>query len=132
MTDRDIAELHAEFLVREGFLPKIDDDNDVVFSYMGKTFFIQVDAQDPEFFRLIAPNFWPIESDQERQVAALVASEVNRGLKTAKVFLNFDNTWASVDLFCSPIENYKSVFMRCLDALRTAVNDFSDGMRSAE
>ena len=131
MTDNELAHYFADYLSKEGFSPNVDDVNDVVFKFEGRTYVIQVDARDPEFFRLIYPNFWSLESEQERQSAAVVAAEVNCGLKVAKVFMTDDDTWASVELFINPIDNFKPVFRRSLGVLQAAANRFREGMAAA-
>ncbi len=75
------------------------------------------DENDEEFFRLVYPGFWSIESELEREKAqrALTATAQT---KVAKVFLVCDNTWASIEMFCSPPEVFRTAFHRSLRALR--------------
>ncbi len=132
MTKIEKSNSIAKFLADEGFAPKLDTEGDVIFRHEGSNFIIQIYEDDPIFFRLIAPNFWPIESADEEQKAALVASAVNLGTKAAKVFVRKENMWATIEMYCSPIENYQPVFKRSLQALQHAVSRFADRMEAFE
>ena len=61
-----------QLLKEEGYLPKIDDDGDLVFKSEGKFLCIFADSNDQEFVRISLPNFWSIDSEPEREVAMKV------------------------------------------------------------
>lgn len=119
--------MYREFLADSGYAPKIDEDGDIVFRYEGMTFFIQVD-DDEEFFRVLCPNFWKIESDDERNRVAQAACQVNARIKVAKVWPHRDDTWASVEMYCSPPDVLLPVFVRSLDTLRGIIREFRQEM----
>lgn len=129
MSKQARAEMYRQFLTEEGFAPRIDEDGDVFFKYEGGNYLVLVDDRDEEFFRLIFPGFWSIESDEERVMVTLAAQHATAQTKVAKVFTVRDNTWATIEMFCSPPENFKSVFRRCLNALRASVVNFQEKMR---
>ena len=79
--------MYLDFLVEQGFAPKIDNDNDVVFKYEGKTFLISIDEQDEQYFRLIFPNFWSVNDTTELSKALKVANDVNSSIKVATVII---------------------------------------------
>ena len=132
MTKADRARMYETYLREEGYNPKIDDDGDVAFKVEGKSYVIMVAENDPEFFRILFPNFWPIESDDERIRVLLASVEACKDTKVAKVFPVRDDTWATVEIFCMPPESFRLVFNRCLSALRTAVNTFAEHARQKE
>lgn len=117
------------FLREEGYAPQRDSDGDVAFKYEGRAYVVVVDEADPMFFRLIFPNFWSIDSEEERAQVAEAALEACRSTKVAKVFPVSDNTWASVELFVEPYDNYRAVFFRSLGALQAATQTFLTTMR---
>jgi hypothetical protein len=119
-----------QLLKEEGFLPRIDEDGDLVFKSEGKTMFIPADSNDEEFLRISLPNFWSIDSDEERDAAAMVCCKVNKTVKVAKVCIVEDNVWASVELFASPIQSVHDVFLRCITVLNLAVAEFRREMVS--
>jgi hypothetical protein len=124
MTDQELAEDIAEFLRSEGYRPTVDEDSDVIFKSEGRTYIIQVDSRDPCFFRLIYPNFWSLESDDERERALEAASEANKVVKVAKIFLVRDDTWASIELFCETPDSYKALLTKSMGALQAGVHHY--------
>lgn len=123
--------MYRQFLAEEGYVPQIDDDGDVLFKFEGANYFIAVDEDDDQFFRVVLPNFWPIESEEERELVAAAALLATMNVKATKVFPVGDDTWASIEMFCSPPEAFKPVFLRCLRAIQAAVSNFRDAMQQA-
>lgn len=124
------SELFENYLREEGYVPKIDDDGDVIFKKEGLTFILFGAEDDPEFFRIALPNFWEIESEEERQRVMTAAAVVNANVKVVKIFPVRDNVWASVEQFVSPIENFAAVFERSIRVLMAGVDQFRKAMRN--
>lgn len=124
MTKAQRAEMYRSYLAAEGYPAQVDGDGDVTFKYEGGNYYIMVDETDEEFFRIVYPNFWPIEDESERAKVKEASGVATAQTKVAKVFPVNDNTWASSEIFCSPPEAFKSVFRRSLLALRAAVQAF--------
>jgi hypothetical protein len=122
-----IAEL-KNFMVEEGYAPNIDDDGDLVFKFEGRTYCLIVNEDDTMFYRLVFPNFWPIESEEERANVEIASLAVCKDTKVAKVFAVRDNVWASIELFCHKPSSFTGVFRRSLGALQTAANSFRQKM----
>ena len=79
--------VYLEQLLREeGYLPKIDEDGDLVFKSEGKGVYIAADPNDADYVRILMPNIWTIDSEEERDLVARVCSSVNKSVKVAKVF----------------------------------------------
>ncbi len=128
MTKEERAEMYRRHLAEEGFFPKIDGDGDVVFKYEGLLFFIAVDDEDEDFFRIVFPNFWSIDSEEERARVERAALEATAKTKVAKVFPVRDDTWATIEIFCTPPESFRHVFRRSLSALRAGIKNFQEAM----
>lgn len=126
------AEMFLEHLRQEGFVPRLDDDNDIVFKYEGKTFLLNCDDEDKPFFRLILPAFWEIESAEEECQVMKAMNRVNMRMKVMKVFAVHQNVWASVELFLDPFDSYKRVLDRCLDLLVSGMHEFCKAMNEQE
>ncbi len=124
MTASERAELYRNFLAEEGYAARIDDDGDVVFKCEGMTFFISADEDDEEFFRLICPNFWGIDSEEARDRVVHAAAAVNSSIKVAKVYPVRDSTWASVEMYCSPPDAVLPVLLRAIRTLHSVVTQF--------
>jgi hypothetical protein len=129
LTKADLQKLYADHLTEEGFRPKVDEDGDVTFKYEGGNYFIRVDENDPTFFQVNFPNFWPIESEEERKHAYMAASLVAMECKVAKVYVVEDDVWVSVELFFESPEQFKRVFGRAMHALQNGRDLFSSKMR---
>lgn len=123
-------EQFAEFLRSEGYLPNIDKDGDIVFKFEGGTYLVIVDDADSQYFRILFPSFWAIESPSERTKAEQVAYRVTTDTKVAKVYLVSDNTWAAIEAFYASIDHAQAAFPRSMQALRSITRSFADGMRA--
>jgi len=129
MTQQERMEMYRTYLVEEGYCPQVNGEGSIVFRYEGGTYVVQLDANDEGFFRLIYPNFWPIETESDRFKAAQAALHATCAIKVAKVFFVENNTWATVELFCAQPEVFVAVFRRCLGALQAGVADFLEQVR---
>jgi hypothetical protein len=129
MLRHEIAQRYRDYLTSQGFAADYDADGDVRFTYEGGTYLIIVDEDDDEFFRVVYPNFWAIESEPEREKVYEASNIATERTKVVKVFVVKNNVWASVEMFQSSREHFHEVFRRSLSAIRTAVHHFVDKMR---
>ncbi|MBL8983321.1 MAG: hypothetical protein JNL26_14105 [Gemmatimonadetes bacterium] len=130
MTKEQKIEAFLEYLRTEGYVPTIDSDGDIKFKYEGGTYYLIVDANDGEFYRLIYPNFWAIEGATERSRVERAALQATAGTKVAKVFPVGENTWVSVEMFCPSADAFRAVLFRAVSAIRSAVVTFKEAMQS--
>ncbi|MDR1931006.1 MAG: hypothetical protein LBQ44_10320 [Treponema sp.] len=124
----DLQNMYMRYLRAEGYSPEIDKDGDVSFKFEGKYYYIEIYEDDLEFFRVVFPNFWEIESGEERAQVAQAASWANRRTKAAKVYMTDKNTTIAVELFIPKPEDFTAVFSRSLQVISTALGHFRDGM----
>ena len=125
------ARLYIDYLAHEGYRPTTDADGDFEFHYEGGYYYIDIETSDANYFQLVYPSFWRIESDEEFARAILAANEATRKTKVAKVYLRSDqkNTSASIEIFFERPEQFKPVFHRSMRALKAAVDNFVSAMR---
>lgn len=121
--------LFMGFLAAEGYRPEIDSDGDVVFKREGKSYFIAVREDDPEFFQIVMPNIWEIENGTERAQVLVAADHSNSLSKVAKVHTLRDNVWVSIELLLNEPEDFKPVFNRSMSAIDNGVANFVEKMR---
>jgi len=121
--------VYYDFLKKEGYLPELDRDGDIVFKIEGRTYLVILDENDEPFFRLVFPNFWRIESEAERKQVEHAAMVATASTKVAKIFPVGDNTWGTIEMFAATPEAVLPVFKRSLSALNTAVMKFVEEMR---
>lgn len=115
-TDPSIAELQMMYInMLEKFDKEawVDSDGDVQFKHEEKTYFINVDENDVEFFRVTLANIWPIENELEKLKVLKALDQANAKTKVAKGHLVNDNVWVSTEMFCA-VEDHEDHFERCL------------------
>jgi hypothetical protein len=130
MSKVKLQKIYVDYLRSEGFSPSIDNDGDIFFKYQGGNYYIYVYEQDIQYFRLVCPNIWKIESPAERINAALAASKVNSSWKLAKVYVaDWDDVMVSADILIQSPSDFTDFFYRMLEVLNDAKNDFWNQMR---
>ena len=100
----------------------------MVFKVEGYMYYVSIEEDEP-FFRLIFPNFWPIESEAERARAERAALRVTARMKVVKVPPTQRGVLATVEMFCIPPESVFPVFQRAIQAIQGAVRAFLEEMR---
>ena len=126
------ANLYLEYLKVEGYVPRVDEDGDVVFKKEGGTYFIDVDESDPEFFRIVFPAFWDIETATERRRVERAAARTCARIKAGKVYPVRDDVWATVELFLAKPEDFQVIFVRAMRVLDHTVNLFAQQMQELQ
>ncbi len=107
--------------------------SDLIFKVEGRGYALIADADDTDFVRLMFPNFWSLDSDEEFAAALQAISIVNGRCKGAKVHAtsNNDNIIATVEfLIDSQNPQMKSgLFLRYIRMLNNAAEEFARVMR---
>jgi Putative bacterial sensory transduction regulator len=123
-----IQKMYFDYLLEQGFAPKVDKEGDVVFKFEGKTFYISIHEKDEQYFRLIMPNFWSIDHEAEMIKALRVCNDINTELKVGKVSIIRDNVMATAEMFIEENPILDQFFMRTLNVVKTAADRFSKAM----
>jgi hypothetical protein len=131
LTKQERAQAYVGFLSDQGFRPTLDGDGDVAFKVEGYLYYIFF-GEDEEFFDLVFPNFWPLESEQERARAEAAALRVTAQMKVAKVLPAKQGVMAAVEMFASSPESVFPVFDRALRVIQSGVRAFREEMRRAD
>ncbi|AEJ61961.1 hypothetical protein Spith_1701 [Spirochaeta thermophila DSM 6578] len=119
-----LQQLYLDYLNDLATQPHIDEDGDVEFRYDGGIYYIIVDEDDPEYFSIIYPNFWEIESEEEH-AQALVATDYATAIsKVAKIYIVDANVWASVEMVLPQPEDFTEVFDRAMRLLQNGTYNF--------
>ncbi len=124
-----------EYLCEEGFRPKYDDDGDVVVKREGKTYVVIFEEGDPIYFRVVYPNFWSLDDEEEHEQALVAAARVNMKMKCAKVLPSVEfgddaNVSASVELYAADVDAFIAVLERAFRASEAAGLAFVQEMRA--
>jgi len=130
MSKQELQNMYTSFLKEQGYQSNIDSDGDVQFKAEGRTFYIIVDSRDLQSFRILYPNFWEIESEDEKAKVVKVVNYINRTTKVAKVYLNSreDDVSMDVNIFVEKPENFKVFFRRMIDLLLEERREFREKM----
>lgn len=123
-----LQSLYMDFLEDKGIPGRVDSDGDVQFEYNDRTYFIEVNENDNEFFRVVLFNIWPVESSSEAVEVAFACNEVNRQMKVAKAYITNDNVWMACELFVGNPADFEEVFERCLEVIDSGVEIFVENM----
>lgn len=114
----------VKLLEAEGCKPRFDKDNDLVFVRSDLTYVLIFSAKDPEYLRLMLPNFCAIGTDAERAAAYEAANLTNATCKAAKVTVERGQTHAYIECFFASLHHTIPVLMRCAEALDHAARSF--------
>jgi hypothetical protein len=127
----DLQQMYVSYLRREGYQPEIDSDGDILFKAEGSTLYIYVYENDPNYFRMVYPYFWSIESEEEMRRVAEIASYVTRTTKVVRVYMERDNEDTSIDvaILMDKPEDFKKHFSRLLTIIFQSRREFIDMMR---
>jgi hypothetical protein len=113
-----------DYLSNEGFNPIATDEGDLLFQCAEDCYYIILEEDDPDYYRLCYPNFWPIGNDAERAQVLRAAVAATAQTKVAKVYAVQDAVWASIELFLGSADQLNLVLKRSLSALQAAVRNF--------
>lgn len=113
-----------KLLELESCRPRVDNDGDIVFSHRDLNYVLLFNAQDPEYIRLLLPNFCAVGTDAERAAAYEAASITNATCKAAKVTVEHGQTHAAVECFLASPHHFVPVLMRSAGALEHAARSF--------
>ena len=114
----------VKLLEVEGCKPHFDMDGDLVFVRSGLNYVLIFSAKDPEYLRLVLPNFCAIGAGAERAAAYEAANLTNATCKAAKVAVEGGQTHAFVECFFASLHHIIPVMMRCAEALDHAARSF--------
>jgi hypothetical protein len=120
-----------DFLKEEGYVPKIDDDGDVLFKYQGDKYFISIDEEDTQYFRMFFLGDWECENDGEKARLFKAASDTNYEMKIAKTFIINDTTIVVIiECLLNDEKDFKINLARWLDVITSAIDTFNEKMKA--
>ncbi len=115
-----LQQMYLGHLKENGFIGAfVDDDGDVQFKYEAKTYYIAVDENDLQFFRVVLANIWSIDDEKEGLYAIMACNQASNRTKVAKAYVANGNVLISTEIFVNQPEDFKGVFMRTLSVIGT-------------
>jgi hypothetical protein len=128
-TETELQELYTNILDQISVEAEVDGDGDIQFEYKDHSYFLEVNEGDTEFYRLVLPNIWPIESELERLKVFKAVNEVNKTKKVAKAYAVNDNVWITVEMFIDKPDNFIGSLERQFKVISEAVDTFVEAMK---
>lgn len=130
-TKKELQDMYQKYLTKRDIESTVDEDGDVQFKMDGLTYFIEVNEDDPMYFRLVLANIWPIESEEERAQVYQACNDATANVKVCKVYaVPNDNVWISFENFIEKAKDFDYVFDRALGTIELCKDKFVDTMRS--
>lgn len=114
-------------LTAAGYRPRVHDDY-ITFQHEGGNYLLPLDDADPQFFRIVFPNFWHFDTEAERTRVLETAATVTGMVKAVKIFPGPNDTIASIDLLLPNADAFDQVFPRALLMLQSACREFAGAM----
>jgi len=109
-------DLVLDFLRKEGFLPEVDENGNVVFKYQMTTFVFFVDENDEGFFQLAMPHIYDVTEDN-RELVLEAANRVNQSLKVMKACVVDNSVWLMFEILLDATPDVKDIMPRALSIL---------------
>ena len=109
-------DLVLDFLRKEGFLPEVAENGNVVFKYQMTTFVFFVDENDEGFFQLAMPHIYDVTEDN-RELVLEAANRVNQSLKVMKACVVDNSVWLMFEILLDATPDVKDIMPRALSIL---------------
>lgn len=128
-----LQELYLTYLKDEGYRGEVDEGGDIQFKYEGRWYYILIEEDDEYCCCMLFPDFWEIETEEEKAQAVVVADAINREYKYGKLFTDEDDDgnmtiFAQVSSFLNDLNDFKAFFTKMLDVLQQMSEDFVRAM----
>ena len=119
------SEMVFEYLKAQGLMPRIDDDNDIIFKYQMLTFIYFNNDEDEQFFRLALPGIFDV-TDENRTTVLEAMNEVNKRMKVVKAYIPREDVWIAAEIMMDSTPELDDIVPRLLNILLGARKEFYD------
>lgn len=119
------SEMVFEYLKSQGLMPKIDEDNDIIFKYQMLTFIYFNNDDDEQFFRLALPGIFDV-TEENRPTVLEAMNEVNKRMKVVKAYIPKDDVWIAAEIMMDSTPELDDIVPRLLNILLGARKEFYD------
>lgn len=119
-----IQDKYVSFLTGKGYEPKVDEDGDVKFTYNDKFYYITIDMNEKEFFRIALLATLELDSEEEITRVKSICHEVTKEEKVAKVYWISNTIWTSSEIILKDSGDYMGIFDRVLSLTESAYESF--------
>jgi len=121
---KSLIDRYVDFLTEEGYGPEVDDDGDVKFQYNERTYYITIDNDDPDFFRVARLANLKLSDPAKITQAKEICHQVTRDVKVAKVYWLKGVIWTSSEQIMANPDDFESIFARTMRLTDSAYTKF--------
>lgn len=105
-----------QFLKKEGLMPEVMDNNNIIFKYQMRTFMYVENDEDASFFQLMMPAIYDV-TDDNRDAVLVAANNITKGYKIVKCVVMDDNVWLSAETLLDSSPQLEDIVPRFLELL---------------
>lgn len=120
-----------DHLQGEGFSAHLDEDGDIAFKREGLQYVLCFDESDPGYGKLLLPNVYEIETQDELHRAHIAMDEINRQMKVVKIYTVRDRVWLTVELWFEDQTCWCPLLVRSMRALSHALMKFAEAVNTS-
>lgn len=124
MTLKKRQQMIVDFLKEEGFEASVTEHGDVEFLHDGEPLYIILTEGDDSYLQILLPAFCSLKGIEDKENIYEAIFNINASFKVANIVVLEDLVYASVELFCSPMESFKFVFRDSFEVILTVANEF--------
>ncbi|MDR2194429.1 MAG: YbjN domain-containing protein [Treponema sp.] len=130
MEMKELQSMYLDLLKEEGYKGNIDEDGDIAFKYEGKTYWIIIDEEEPEFFALYYGSIWGFQDDGDILKGLRAANAINKNKRLIKMYIDEeeDSIGVDVELFVQEPKDFVSYLLRSLCMIQETIYSFSRDM----
>lgn len=110
------SELMMQFLKKEGLMPEVMDNNNIIFKYQMRTFMYVENDEDASFFQLMMPAIYDV-TDDNRDAVLVAANNITKGYKIVKCVVMDDDVWLSAETLLDSSPQLEDIVPRFLELL---------------
>lgn len=128
-----MKEKFEKILRNEGYVPKRDDDGDIIVKFQGVTFLIMAE-DNISFGRVWLPKFWSLDSSDEYAKACWVANRLNKEYRVGKIVIDDElkDTHCLAEFFIDKDDvQFQDIFLRMFDILFSMRREFAELMNQS-
>jgi len=116
------------FLEENEYEPKVKRNGVVRFKNADMTMFVQTDAEDETFYRIGLPDFWPLETEKEKERAPRVMHDTMARENAIKLLTVNGDTWCVIEAFHPTAQDLLTVLKDDIRRIMHGVTSFAQGI----
>jgi nitrate reductase beta subunit len=136
MSKKELQDMYLAYLRGRNVKASIDSDGDIQFeyklpTYQVMTFYIIVDEEDQEYFRIVKYNLQSLNTAQDKRMAPIASAYATKAADTVKMYVNSDgnNVSARGEVFLVSPGNFRFAFPKMMLQFEEAFNTFLNRMK---